>query len=131
MSRCKDIRRTVKSGVCLVAIGIFDSIAIARGAGHVCFPFFVGHIEMPHQLYDTARIVPVLDRSDVGVVNPVGWRETDVNEVVAVHGRILACEFIDFLGTSVVPVDICHNAGNRLLAILVQEIGIQVLGSIC
>lgn len=85
---------------------------------------------MPHQLYDTARIVPFLGRSDVGVVNPVGWRETDVDEVIAVHGWILACELIDILGTGVVPVDICHNAGNRLLAILVQEISIQVLGCV-
>ena len=85
---------------------------------------------MPHQLYDTARIVPVLDRSDVGVVNPVGWRETDVNEVVAVHGRILAREFIHFLGTSVVPIDIGHDARNGLSPVLVVEVSVQVLSSI-
>ena len=53
-----------------------------------------------------------------------------MDEVVAVHGRILACELVYFLSTVVVPVDVSHDAGDGLLAILLQEIGIEVLGSI-
>ncbi len=94
---------TGRTGHGLVAVGVSAS------AGDGCdFVLAQGHVEVPHQLHDAARIGPVGDGLGVVVVDPVVLGHVDVDEVVAVHGGILARQLIDFLCAVVVPVHVGH-----------------------
>ena len=88
------------------------------GAGHATAissrhcAFCLRHVEVPHQRYQSALVCPVGDRSDVVVVDPaVGTllRNIDMDKIIAVHGRILACCLINLISLFGVPVNVCHD----------------------
>ena len=65
---------------------------------------------MPHGGNDASPVVPRSDGSHVGIVDPCAV-ERQVNEVIAVDGRVFACPSIDLFGILVVPVHVRHRAG--------------------
>ena len=88
---------------------------------------------MPHQLYDTAFIHPFRDGRNVAIVNPsVTIGHADVDEVITVHGGPFACDvLLDLLCKTVIPGHIGHHARDDALAVVIAEIAIETLGSIC
>ena len=83
---------------------------------------------MPHTTYDTPLLVPVNNLCDIGVVNPVGWREWQVYEIKEVDGRPFARVLIHPFGFVDVPVDIGGASGDDLLAVDLMEALQQSLG---
>ena len=89
---------------------------------------------MPHQRYQSALVCPVGDRSDVVIVDPsVGTllRNIDMDEIIAVHGRILACCLIDLVSLLGVPIDVGDDRRDGLAAIIQLQIFVETLGLFC
>ena len=76
---------------------------------------------MPHTTYDATRLVPVNHLCDIGIVNPIGWREWQVDEIKEVDGRPFAGVLIHPLGLIDIPVDVGGTAGDDLLAVDLME----------
>ena len=89
---------------------------------------------MPHTLYDTTIVVPILNDTCVGVVNPVGIAKrltvVEMDEVEAVERRVLACEFIHLLRILRIPVYISHCTCNGFLSKVLYQVSIEFLGRI-
>ena len=84
---------------------------------------------MPHQRHQSTGIAPRSDGGDVAIVNPtIAVGHVDMDEVVAVDGRVLARGSKDILGLAVVPTDIGNDRRERLHAIVQAQVLIQLLG---
>ena len=83
---------------------------------------------MPHELDDTTGVEPLLDRRDVAVVDPVVLGNIDLDEVIAVHGRIFTGHALHIVSQTMIPVHLGHDARDGLAAILRPHISQQFLG---
>ena len=83
---------------------------------------------MPHELDDTTGVEPLLDRRDIAVVNPVVLGNIDLDEVIAVHGRIFTGHALHIVSQTMIPVHLGHDARDGLAAILRPQISHELLG---
>ena len=79
------------------------------------------HLPVPHSTHQTAFRSPFLHTADVAVVQPsLGidiLRGMEIDKVVGIDGRIVACPFIDLLCLFGIPVHVGRCTGDHLIAV--------------
>ena len=87
-----------------------------------------GNIPMPAYCDHSASIVPGLYGRDVGIINPsAGAGRLQMDVVVAVDGRIFACERVHLVGYFGVPSHVGHCSRKSFLSIIGHQLLVQCL----
>ena len=119
-----------KDSFCSIIRHLYISTPITR---HYClsFPYlgrrsfaysFLGYIPMPHGSYDATFVRPILNRSNVTVINPVcsSYRCRQMNIVETVDSRIFSSPSIHLFGHFRIPGNIGHHSWKCLRLKIIQ-----------